>query len=216
MKIARTPRAPFVFGLLSLLLAATPCPAQSQTNHDEIFPVIKMDDVPVADAVKHLARQAGMNCIIDPRVQFNPGIPSVSIAFTNLTAKEALDKILKIRRLVRIENPATTVCRIAPENLGIKPVDPQWLKNDTNAVIPVIVMEEVPLRDALVNLARQVNWTINFDGRLPAPALSAPVSIRWNKLTCKQALIALLDNFDLTIIDESSAGVVGVTKKKTP
>ena len=123
---------------------------------------------------------------------------------------------MKIRRLVRIENPATTVCRIAPENLGIKPVDPQWLKNDTNAVIPVIVMEEVPLRDALVNLARQVNWTINFDGRLPAPALSAPVSIRWNKLTCKQALIALLDNFDLTIIDESSAGVVGVTKKKTP
>jgi len=211
-----TSKISILLGLIVCLLSAATCPAQQEEHHDEIIPKIKMDDVPIPDAIKHLARQAELNVILDPRVLSDSSIPPVSITFDNISAKEALDRILKIRRLVRVENPATTVWRIAPEKLGIKQVDPRWLKNDTNAVIPMIVMEDVPLRDALYNLARQIRWTVNFDATLKATPslLSTPVSLRWSKLTGKQALIALLDDFDLTIIDESSDGVVRIAKKK--
>lgn len=214
MKTILTARFLFALSLLTFLIAL-PSAAQPKDSPDAIIPKIVINDVPVWDVVKNLSRQAELNCILDPRVAYDPNIPPVTITLEKMTAKDALDKILKIRRLVRIENPATTVSRIVPEKLAIKPIAPEWLKNDTNAVIPVIVMEDVPLRDALVNLAHQIGWTINFDQKLTTnpSILSAPVSLRWNKLTGKQALIALLDNYDLTIADESSTGVVTIAKK---
>lgn len=215
MKIAQAAKIPFLLGLLLVLFAAAPCPAQQETNRDAVIPRIKMDDVPVLDAIKHLARQAQLNVIVDPRVISDTQIPPVAISFENITAKEALDKILKIRRLERIENPATTVSRIVPEKLGIKPVDPELLKNDTNAVIPIIFMEEVPLGDALINLAHQIGLNLTFDGKLSA-SQSIPVSFRWTSVSGRQALIAILDNNDLMMVEDSSRGTARITVKQAP
>src|SRR5262249_42039401 len=59
-----------------------------------VIPLIVMDDVPLTDAIKNLARQAGLNYILDPKVAFGqPGPdgrpipqPSVSIRWENVTA----------------------------------------------------------------------------------------------------------------------------------
>ena len=215
MKTAHTAKISFLFSVLVALLATAPCPAQQETNRDVIIPKIKIDDVPILDVIKHVARQAQLNVIVDPRIISDTGIPPVAITFENITAKEALEKILKIRRLERIENPATTVSRIVPEKLGIKPVDPELLKNDTNAVIPIIVMDDVPLRDALISLAHQIHLNLTFDKKLSATQ-SIPVSLRWNDITGKQALIALLDDYDLMMIEDSSGGTARITVKQAP
>ena len=215
MKILRS-KIPMLLGLLLVLPAIAPCPAQEDNQyHDIIIPKIKMDDVPVADAIVNLARQAKLNFIVDSRVSADSNIPPVTIAFENVTAKEALDRILKIRRLVRIENPATTVSRIAPANLGIKPVNPDLLKNDTNLVCPQMVMDSVPLRDALRILAKQAGLEASFDEKLTA-VQSTYISVRWTQLTPKQALVALLDNYDLVMKEESPDGTAKITHKKPP
>ena len=56
--------------------AATTAPSepakepQAPASPDTIIPLIVMDDVPLTDAIKNLARQAGLNYMLDPKVNF--------------------------------------------------------------------------------------------------------------------------------------------------
>ena len=89
------------------------------------------------------------------------------------------------------------------------------------AVIPIIVMDEAKLTDAIRNLARMaaLNYMldpkIGFgqvgpDGKLtPEPT----VSIRWENVTAEQALTSLLNNYDLQIIEDPKSKIARVTKK---
>jgi len=58
--------------ILALLIAVSPAgmPALPGRAADTNFviPLIVMEDVPLTDAIKNLARQAGINYILDPRV----------------------------------------------------------------------------------------------------------------------------------------------------
>src|SRR4051812_30266274 len=109
MKTAHTAKIPFLLSLFLVLLATASCAAQQETKPDAVIPTIKIDNVPVPAVIKTLANQAQVNVILDPRVISDTDIPPVTIAFENITAEQALEKILKIRRLERIENPVTTV-----------------------------------------------------------------------------------------------------------
>lgn len=92
---------------------------------------------------------------------------------------------------------------------------------DPNAVIPLIVMDEVPLTDAIKNLARQaslnymldpkVNYgSIGPDGRpIPQPM----VSLRWENLTPDQALLAVLNNYNLMIVEDPRTKISRITIK---
>src|SRR5437867_7221995 len=94
---------------------------------DDVIPLIRMVDVPLADAIRNLARQSNLNYILDPHVpgaEFGPGrlAPSVSVtaSWTNVTAQAALSGLLKEHKLTMVTSPATAVTRIAPANLGVK------------------------------------------------------------------------------------------------
>jgi hypothetical protein len=88
-------------------------------------------------------------------------------------------------------------------------------------VIPLIVMDDVPLTDAIKNLARQAGINYQLDPRIgfgqlgpdgkPAPQPS--VSIRWENITADQALSALLDNYSLQLIEEPKSKIARVTIK---
>src|SRR5262245_44073255 len=88
--------------------SATNAPAQPSS----VIPLIVMDDVPLTDAIKNLARQAGLNYILDPKVAFGqPGPdgrpvpqPSVSIRWENVTAAQALNALLGTYNLQLIED----------------------------------------------------------------------------------------------------------------
>ena len=82
-----------------------------------VIPLIVMDDVPLTDAIKNLARQAGLNYMLDPKVGFGqPDAtgkvtpqPSVSIRWENVTAEQALNALLKTYNLQLVSDVKTHI-----------------------------------------------------------------------------------------------------------
>lgn len=69
-------------------------------------------------------------------------------------------------------------------------------------VIPLIEMQEVSLTEAIRQLARKAHLNVLLDPRLSgAPYDRMTVSIRWQNVTARDALIALLDNHDLVLVE---------------
>ena len=184
-----------------------------------VIPLIVMSDVPLRDAVRNLARQAGLNFILDPHLfagSTDPHghrvpDPSVNARWEQVTAREALNRVLKEHKLKLVDNPATTVARITPAEKAVEPVTSAQVGVDTNAanaVIPVIMMEDLPLRDAIRNLVRQLGLNINLDPALSTPdherVLSQEVAFRWERITPRQALAALLDNYGLVLREDAT------------
>jgi hypothetical protein len=208
------------FGFMTLLALGVLLPVargQESAKTQVTIPLIQMADVPLKDAIRNLARQAGLNFILDPKLdgpwevaEGKPGrAPSVNARWENLTAEQALGKVLKEHGLVMIANPATSVARIAFRNQAVQPVPDSAVAGGTNAVIPLIVMDMVPLPDAIRNLARQAQLNLDIDPALPVTSAASVkrtisdynVSIRWENVTARQALVAILDNFDLVLVE---------------
>jgi type II secretory pathway component GspD/PulD (secretin) len=84
-----------------------------------VIPTIVMDEVPLTDAIKNLARQAGLNYILDPKVSFGPMgadgktvVPNISIRWEKVTAEQALTTLLTTYSLQLVEDPKTKIARI--------------------------------------------------------------------------------------------------------
>ena len=183
---------------------------------DTVLPLIAMDGVPLTDAINNLARQAGGNYILDSRVQESLMFsnrrstlpPTITQRWTNTTASAALDDVLKSQNLTSVTNPVTTVTRIALSAENAKPIPTDELGADTSAAIPLIRMDDVPLDEAVKSLARQAGVTYALDpavdisrAGMAGPTTPQPsVNIRWEKLTGKQALVALLDAYGLALV----------------
>ena len=202
---------------------------QGTAKTPETIPLIQMDNVPLKDAIRNLARQAGLNFILDPKLDGpwevadgKPGRePTVNARWENLSTEQALSRVLNEHGLVIIANPATTVARIAFTNQAVKPVPDSAVAGGTNAVIPLIMMDSVPLPDAIGNLARQAHLNLMVDPALPV-ASAGPVkrtisdyqiSIRWENVTARQALAAILDNYDLVLVEDTATGSAKIAAK---
>ena len=69
-------------------------------------------------------------------------------------------------------------------------------------VIPLIEMESVRLADALRQMARKARLNVILDPRLSTPPFNEmTVSIRWENVTAREALTALLENYDLVLVE---------------
>ena len=98
-------------------LAATNSPAQGGT----VIPLIVMDEVPLTDAIGNLARQAGLNYLMDPKLGYGqPGPdgrivpqPSVSLRWENITAEQALNALLNNHNLQLVEDPKSRIARVS-------------------------------------------------------------------------------------------------------
>lgn len=94
-----------------------------------VIPLIVMDDVPLTDAIKNLARQASLNYMLDPKISFGqPGPdgkpapqPSVSIRWENITAAQALNALLNNYSLQLIDNPKTKIARVTTQDPAAPP-----------------------------------------------------------------------------------------------
>src|SRR5450759_2378413 len=120
---------------------ATPAPVADvgTPQAGAIIPLIVMDEVPLTDAIKNLARQAGLNYMLDPKMSYTqPGPdgraaqPTVSIRWENITAEQALMALLGNYGLQMVEDPKTKIARIsvkdpaAPEPLVTKVIQLQY------------------------------------------------------------------------------------------
>jgi len=85
-----------------------------------IIPIIVMDEAKLTDAIRNLARMAGMNYLLDPATGFNQigpdgkvkPEPTVSIRWENVTAEQALQALLNNYQLQSVEDPKSRIVRI--------------------------------------------------------------------------------------------------------
>lgn len=130
--------------------APTPAASTPAAPANGVIPLIVMDDVPLTDAVRNLARQAGLNFILDPKVNFGqPGPdgrpipqPNISIRWENVTAEQALQALLATYGLQMIEDPKTKINRVtikdpaAPDPLTTKIIQLKYA-GPSNVVVAV-------------------------------------------------------------------------------
>src|ERR1043166_3503685 len=98
--------------------APTPTPVAVAAPAAEIVPLIVIDDVPLTDAIRNLARQSNLNFQFDPRVAAAgadgkvTNQPNVSIRFENVTAPEALQAVLDNYNLVLVRDQKSKIARV--------------------------------------------------------------------------------------------------------
>jgi type II secretory pathway component GspD/PulD (secretin) len=99
----------------TLVVAARETADDKATNAvskgDEAVPLIVIDDVPLTDAIRNLARQSNLNFQFDPRVTAS-NQPNVSIRFENVSAQEALNAVLENYGLALIKEPKSKIARV--------------------------------------------------------------------------------------------------------
>ncbi len=88
-------------------------------------------------------------------------------------------------------------------------------------MIREIVMDDVALTDAIKNFARQAGINYMLDPKITfgqpgpdgKPIPQPSVSIRWESVTAEQALYALLNNYNLQLIDDPKTHIGRITIK---
>ena len=99
------------------------------TSPGAVIPLIVMDDVPLTDAIRNLARQAGLNYMLDPKIgygQLGPdgkpaAQPNVSIRWENITAEQALNALLNNYTLQMAEDPKSKIARVTVKDPAAPP-----------------------------------------------------------------------------------------------
>ena len=88
--------------------------AASATNlaPAELVPLIVIEDSPLIDAIKNLARLANINVHFDPRVLTQTNLPTVTVRFENVTAVDALTEVLDNYNFKLIYNPKTKISKV--------------------------------------------------------------------------------------------------------
>lgn len=207
---------------VSILLVLT---AFATTAADDSIALIQLDRVPLGDAIRNLARQAGLNYILDPRVPgstFGPGrinrAPAVTASWTNFTAGAALEALLREHKLMLVKNPNTTVTRIIPADSRVNAAPASQVGGNAGKIIPLINMDDVPLVDAITHLAKAAELKVAFDSGISEPGFNnqGTVSFRWERITARQALAALIDNYGLVMTEDASTSTARVTLGANP
>ena len=112
--------------------ATAPAPDAANSSAAQpgaVIPLIVMDDVPLTDAIRNLARQAGLNYMLDPKIgygQIGPdgkptAQPTVSIRWENITAEQALNALLNNYTLQLVEDPKSKIARVTIKDPAAPP-----------------------------------------------------------------------------------------------
>ncbi|MGA2279741.1 MAG: secretin N-terminal domain-containing protein [Verrucomicrobiota bacterium] len=99
--------------------AAKPQPAEPPS-----IPLIQFQDVPITTAIENLARQAGINYLIDPKIGYGQpdqngqikAEPTLSIRWENVTAEQALMALLDNYNLQLVTDRKTQIARITTKD----------------------------------------------------------------------------------------------------
>lgn len=179
-------------------------------RNTNIVPLIQFEDVPITAGLENLAQQVPINYMLDPRLGYGMADengnskpePELNLSWQNITAPQALAAVCENYGLVIIKDPRTGVFFVRANNHQVNFEDLNLPGAVTN-VIPLIEFRNVPLTVAMENLVKQahVRCLVDFRAGDTEPALS----FRWENITAGQAIVAICENYNLTIVwDEST------------
>ena len=88
------------------------------------IPLIQFQDVPITTAIENLARQAGINYLLDPKIGYGQpdangqvkAEPTISIRWENITAAQALLELLDNYGLQLVEDHKTQIAHITTKD----------------------------------------------------------------------------------------------------
>jgi general secretion pathway protein D len=94
------------------------------------IPLVQFQDVPLTTAIENLARQAGINYLLDPKIGYGQpdqngqvkAEPTLSIRWENVTAEQALRALLDNYGLQLIEDKNTHIARITTKDPSAPPL----------------------------------------------------------------------------------------------
>jgi len=157
-------------------------------------------------------------------VKGGSGNPTLNMGFSQLTKflREKGTSTLAKVTVVPIDATngvpdADVVLRFDAPILSFWRNDARSLSADpASQVIPLIVMDAVPLTDAIRNLARQgqINYTFATDiAKEMADGQPQPsVTLRWENVSARHALASLLANYGFLFIENRKTGVALIQK----
>ena len=104
-------------------------PTSAATNTAAAELPIQFHDVPITAAIESLARLAGINYLLDPRISYGQldqngqpkPEPVLSLRWENVTARQALLALLDNYSFQLVENPKTGIARISPKEPNALP-----------------------------------------------------------------------------------------------
>ena len=93
------------------------------------IPLIQFQDVPITTAIENLARQAGINYLLDPKIGYGQpdangqikAEPTLSIRWENITAEHALEALLDNYGLDLVADTKTKIYRITTKDPAAPP-----------------------------------------------------------------------------------------------
>jgi type II secretory pathway component GspD/PulD (secretin) len=122
-----------------------------------VIPLIQFQDVPLTTAIENLARQAGINYILDPRVGYGQPDektgaikvqPNISIRWENLTAEQALSALLQNYGLQLVDDPKTKIARVTIKDpAALEPLQTKIIQLKYAAPSNVITSVQTTLTD---------------------------------------------------------------------
>ncbi|HOX58378.1 MAG TPA: hypothetical protein P5205_15050 [Candidatus Paceibacterota bacterium] len=123
------PAAPAVAANDAAQPAAPATDAASETSPGTPIPLITIEDVPLTDAIRNLARQAEINYVLDPKIGFGQvgpdgkvtPQPSVTIRWENVTAEQALNALLNNYTLQLVDDPKSKIARVTVKDPAAPP-----------------------------------------------------------------------------------------------
>jgi len=198
-----------LIGLVNSGWTAQQAASQREKLSPDTVSRIELDHVRLRDAIRNLARQVELNYILDStltgRWRSKEGKPQdepeLTVQWRNLTLPEALKKVLHDYHLEMVENPQTSVARIIPAGKRNERKTPLPAVPEAGEKIPVVVLDEVAVLDAVTRFASQAHLIPTLDPNISATCfemvLERPVSVHWENITAYQALAALFDSYGL-------------------
>lgn len=148
---ATTPAAEAAPATPAVEVTPAAAPVVEVNTNAAVIERIEFQDVALTTAIENLARQAGLNYIMDPKVpygQVGPDgkllapQPQISIRWENVTAEQALTALLSVYSLQLVDDPKTKVSRItvrdpaAPDPLLTKIIQLKYA-GVTNMIVPI-------------------------------------------------------------------------------
>jgi type II secretory pathway component GspD/PulD (secretin) len=108
---------------------ATNAPAQVAETVSPSIPLIQFQDVPLTTAIENLARQANINYLLDPKINYGQpeangqvkAEPNLSIRWENITAEHALIALLDNYGLQLVPDVKTKIYRITTRDPAALP-----------------------------------------------------------------------------------------------
>ncbi|HUA65243.1 MAG TPA: hypothetical protein VME24_05305 [Alphaproteobacteria bacterium] len=195
----------------------------SEPAADMVLPVIEMTNVPLSEGIQRLMRQGRAEFTIDPRLSewwamtnddgYRIHDPVLNFRWTNMTSSTALLRVLGEYHLILNEDPLTMVPEITRGS--------GFFQTGTNAGLPLIKFDNVPITVALGNLARAGGFNYMLDpgigygefDRYGQIIREPRVTLLFTNTTAEQAFVAICFDNQLVITRDPRTEVMFVRHK---